>query len=265
MSRGHLSAPTSRDLLFDVDLLAAAAEAGHRIVEVPTIWIDQAGSRVSAVGDSRRMGASLVRLWARAAPPREVAGAGPDVTLICPYPAGGERHGGLSGVAGYTARLADALADAGAGRDRRRPDRARRPARERHGPRARPAPLRARAAALPRAAQAACATGAPVVHLQHETFLTAAPPSVPALPGALRLLRRSRPPTVVTMHHVVEPQTRRPRSSPGCIACARPPPSRARGSPGPDGVRRHADAVVVHEPGLRRGRPGRDRVPHGIE
>lgn len=55
----------ARDLLFDVDLLAAAAESGHRIVEVPTIWIDQEGSRVSAVGDSGRMGASLLRLWAR--------------------------------------------------------------------------------------------------------------------------------------------------------------------------------------------------------
>jgi glycosyltransferase involved in cell wall biosynthesis len=55
----------ARDLLFDVDLLASATEAGHRIVEVPTIWIDQEGSRVSAVGDSRRMGASLLRLWAR--------------------------------------------------------------------------------------------------------------------------------------------------------------------------------------------------------
>jgi hypothetical protein len=32
---------------------------------VPTIWIDQEGSRVSAVGDSGRMGASLLRLWAR--------------------------------------------------------------------------------------------------------------------------------------------------------------------------------------------------------
>jgi glycosyltransferase involved in cell wall biosynthesis len=58
----HLAA---RDLLFDVDLLAAARERGWRVVEVPTIWIDQEGSRVSAVSDSRRMGASLVRLWLR--------------------------------------------------------------------------------------------------------------------------------------------------------------------------------------------------------
>ena len=55
----------SRDLLFDVDLLAAAREGGCRVVEVPTVWIDQEGSRVSAVADSRRMGASLLRLWLR--------------------------------------------------------------------------------------------------------------------------------------------------------------------------------------------------------
>jgi hypothetical protein len=55
----------ARDLLFDVDLLAAARDRGWRVVEVPTVWIDQAGSRVSAVADSRRMGASLLRLWLR--------------------------------------------------------------------------------------------------------------------------------------------------------------------------------------------------------
>jgi glycosyltransferase involved in cell wall biosynthesis len=55
----------SRDLLFDVDLLAAARDGGWRVVEVPTVWIDQEGSRVSAVSDSRRMGASLLRLWLR--------------------------------------------------------------------------------------------------------------------------------------------------------------------------------------------------------
>ena len=55
----------ARDLLFDVDLLAAAGECGFRIVEVPTIWIDQDGSRVKAVTDTRKMGTSLVRLWRR--------------------------------------------------------------------------------------------------------------------------------------------------------------------------------------------------------
>lgn len=55
----------ARDLLFDVDLLAAARDRGWRVVEVPTVWIDQEGSRVSALSDSRRMGTSLLRLWMR--------------------------------------------------------------------------------------------------------------------------------------------------------------------------------------------------------
>jgi glycosyltransferase involved in cell wall biosynthesis len=55
----------ARDLLFDVDLLAAARERGWHIVEVPTVWVDQEGSRVNTVADSRRMGTSLLRLWLR--------------------------------------------------------------------------------------------------------------------------------------------------------------------------------------------------------
>jgi hypothetical protein len=52
------------DLLFDVELLLAARETGQQIVEVPTVWIDQDGSRVDPVADTRRMSMSLVRLWA---------------------------------------------------------------------------------------------------------------------------------------------------------------------------------------------------------
>lgn len=59
-----LPALTTRDLLFDVDLLQAATDRGHRLAEVPTIWVDQEGSRVDAVKDTRRMGAGLLRLWA---------------------------------------------------------------------------------------------------------------------------------------------------------------------------------------------------------
>jgi glycosyltransferase involved in cell wall biosynthesis len=71
---------SSRDLLFDVDLLAAAGERGWRIVEVPTVWIDQEGSRVRPVADTRRMGLSLARLWARrrhGADPLGAAGRAP--------------------------------------------------------------------------------------------------------------------------------------------------------------------------------------------
>jgi glycosyltransferase involved in cell wall biosynthesis len=59
-----LPALTTRDLLFDVDLLQVAADRGYHLAEVPTIWIDQDGSRVDAVKDTRRMGAGLLRLWA---------------------------------------------------------------------------------------------------------------------------------------------------------------------------------------------------------
>jgi hypothetical protein len=54
----------SRDLLFDVELLLAAREVGQSIAEVPTVWIDQDGSRVDPVADTRRMSVSLFRLWA---------------------------------------------------------------------------------------------------------------------------------------------------------------------------------------------------------
>jgi len=54
----------AQDLLFDVELLLAARETGQEIVEVPTVWIDQDGSRVDPVADTRRMSLSLFRLWA---------------------------------------------------------------------------------------------------------------------------------------------------------------------------------------------------------
>jgi hypothetical protein len=65
----------AKDLLFDVELLLAAHETGQQIVEVPTVWIDQHGSRVDPVADTRKMSMSLVRLWA-AGRRREVARAG---------------------------------------------------------------------------------------------------------------------------------------------------------------------------------------------
>jgi glycosyltransferase involved in cell wall biosynthesis len=54
---------SSRDFLFDVDLLVTARRLGYEVVEVPTLWIDQAGSKVRAWNDSTRMLASAVRLW----------------------------------------------------------------------------------------------------------------------------------------------------------------------------------------------------------
>jgi glycosyltransferase involved in cell wall biosynthesis len=56
---------TTTDLSFDVDILLAAREHGQRIVELPTVWIDRDGSRVHPLHDTRRMGGSLLKLWAR--------------------------------------------------------------------------------------------------------------------------------------------------------------------------------------------------------
>jgi glycosyltransferase involved in cell wall biosynthesis len=54
---------SSRDFLFDVDLLIVARRLGFRVVEVPTIWIDQDGSKLKTSSDARRMAASALRLW----------------------------------------------------------------------------------------------------------------------------------------------------------------------------------------------------------
>lgn len=60
---GALPFLSSRDFLFDVDLLITTRRLGYRIVETPTIWIDQDGSRIRAATDARRMAASAFRLW----------------------------------------------------------------------------------------------------------------------------------------------------------------------------------------------------------
>ncbi|GGL64035.1 hypothetical protein GCM10011575_23090 [Microlunatus endophyticus] len=54
---------SSRDFVFDVDLLLVARALDLQVAEVPTVWIDREGSRVRVVHDSMRMAASLGRLW----------------------------------------------------------------------------------------------------------------------------------------------------------------------------------------------------------
>jgi dolichol-phosphate mannosyltransferase len=54
---------SSRDFLFDVDLLVTARSLGLNVREVPTIWLDREDSKLQAGRDGRRMAASLVRLW----------------------------------------------------------------------------------------------------------------------------------------------------------------------------------------------------------
>ena len=54
---------SSRDLVFDVDLLLTAEALGFNVVEVPTVWVDRPGSRITVGRDSRHMAISLFRLW----------------------------------------------------------------------------------------------------------------------------------------------------------------------------------------------------------
>lgn len=54
---------SARDFLFDVDLLLVAHRLGFTIAEVPAIWVDQAGSKLRAGRDARRMLLSACRLW----------------------------------------------------------------------------------------------------------------------------------------------------------------------------------------------------------
>lgn len=54
---------SSRDFVFDVDLLLTARALDLQVAEAPTVWIDQDGSRVRVLHDTVRMAASLGRLW----------------------------------------------------------------------------------------------------------------------------------------------------------------------------------------------------------
>ena len=54
---------SSRDFLFDVDLLIVARRLGFELVEMPTVWIDQAGSKLRTGRDAAWMLASALRLW----------------------------------------------------------------------------------------------------------------------------------------------------------------------------------------------------------
>jgi glycosyltransferase involved in cell wall biosynthesis len=54
---------SARDFLFDVDLLLVARALGFTVREVPTVWVDQDGSRLDAGADTVRMAVALLRLW----------------------------------------------------------------------------------------------------------------------------------------------------------------------------------------------------------
>jgi glycosyltransferase involved in cell wall biosynthesis len=193
--------------------------------------------------------------------------ARPDVAFIAPYPPRGERHGGHSGVASYTANLAHALADLGAHITVVAPELAGDPARFADGPVDVRREFIPGARALPGAMTAAAATGAAVVHLQFELFLYGGATSLFGLPAALGRARWALGETalVTTMHQIVDPAavdreyTRLHRVGvPASIACAGIAAVQSA-------VVRASAATIVHEAAFRRVVPTAAVIPHGIE
>ncbi|MGH2807870.1 MAG: glycosyltransferase [Actinomycetota bacterium] len=276
---------SSRDFLFDVDLLVVAKMLGYRIVEVPTIWIDQEGSRVHPVGDARRMAASALRLWIhhKVLPPgspgngrsrdfkssngRSTIGSprrGADVALISPYPLPG-RHSGSSGVATYARDLTQHLSEKGANVEVIAPQEAGAPAVAYDEGIRVTRPFRLGPRALSDAARAAVRTGAPVVHLQHELFLYGGASSAASFAPAMAHLKRAGARRVVTMHQVIDPSSidaafvRMHRTRVPARA------ARAALSGVQTSLNRLSDAVIVHERHFQEIIPGSVVVPHGIQ
>ena len=128
-----------------------------------------------------------------------------DLTMVAPYP-GLQRRAKLpSGVAAYTERLSTALAGQGVAVKVIAPEVEGEPDRARVDGVTVERSFRRGANALPAAATAARRTGAPIVHLQFETFLYGGPSSVPGVAPALATLRSGGQLPVVTMHQVVDP------------------------------------------------------------
>jgi glycosyltransferase involved in cell wall biosynthesis len=188
------------------------------------------------------------------------------VTLISPYPPAGRRHAGRSGVASYAGNLAHALSD----RDLRvtvvAPTEPDLPAgRESDGPVTVERRFRRGAQAVPAAARAALATGAPVVHMQHELFLYGGVAAMPGLLPGLGMLRAAGVGPVVTMHHAIDPalvdaeftrmhQVRAPRAA-----------VRLGLSGVQTTIGRLARRVIVHEPAFAALIRDATVVPHGVE
>ena len=187
----------------------------------------------------------------------------PDVALISPFPALGERHGGWTGVASYSANLAAALGDAGARVTVLASEEPGLPAVAREGALEVRRVWRRGVGALPAAAAAARATGAGAVHLQHELFLYGGPAAVPGVVPALASLAGRR--AVVTMHHVVAPGDVDAGFTATHGVRAPAPVARAGVATLQRTIRAFADAVVVHEPSFASVVPGAEVVPHGIE
>jgi glycosyltransferase involved in cell wall biosynthesis len=186
--------------------------------------------------------------------------------MITPYPPAGTRHAGRSGVASYAGNLAHALSERGlrvtvvAPTEPDLP-----PARETDGAITVERRFRRGPRAIPAAARIALATGAPVVHLQHELFLYGSVAAMPGLLPGLGMLRAAGVGPVVTMHHAIDPaavdadftrmhQVRAPRHA-----------VRAGLAGVQATIGRLARRVIVHEPAFAPLVRKATVVPHGVE
>jgi glycosyltransferase involved in cell wall biosynthesis len=190
-----------------------------------------------------------------------------DVAIIAPYPPAGERHGGHSGVASYTANLANGLAATGLDVEVVAPELEGDPVEFTDGPISvrRSFPMGRRA--LPGALRAAAERAARVVHLQFELFLYGGPTSLvglmPALGAAHRTLGEA--PLVTTMHQVVEPSTIDRRYT-RLHRVAAPAVVARNGIAGVQtAISRAGAATIVHEEPFKRILPAATVIPHGIE
>jgi glycosyltransferase involved in cell wall biosynthesis len=191
----------------------------------------------------------------------------PDLALIAPYPPAGERHGGHSGVASYTANLAHGLAATGLEVEVVAPELEGDPAEFRDGPISvrRAFPMGRRA--LPCALRAASERAARVVHLQFELFLYGGPSSLVGLVPALGTARHTlgSAPLVTTMHQVVEPSTIDRRYTRLHRVTAPPVVARSGIAGVQSAITRAGAATIVHEEPFLRVLPGATVIPHGIE
>ncbi|MBS1885917.1 MAG: glycosyltransferase [Actinobacteria bacterium] len=190
----------------------------------------------------------------------------PDVAIVSPYPPAGSRHAGRSGVASYAGNLARALGERGLRVTVVAPSEPDLPAgREQDGPVTVERRFRRGPRAVPAAARLALATGAPVVHVQHELFLYGGTAAMPGLLPGLGMLRAAGVGPVVTMHHAVDPAgvdaefarlhgVRAPRAA-----------VRAGLAAVQATIGRLARRVIVHEPAFASVVRDATVVPHGVE
>jgi glycosyltransferase involved in cell wall biosynthesis len=186
--------------------------------------------------------------------------------MITPYPPAGTRHAGRSGVASYAGNLAHALSERGLRVTVVAPTEPDLPAaRETDGPITVERRFRRGPRAVPAAARIALATGAPVVHVQHELFLYGGVGAMPGLLPGLGMLRAAGVGPVVTMHHAIDPaavdadftrmhQVRAPRHA-----------VRAGLAGVQATIGRLARRVIVHEPAFAPLVRDATVVPHGVE